>query len=133
MFVYFWRKEVKTKRILRFYFSADSLERALNNIILHTACDGGRDALQSAEKLCSVIGDKILLKRLWGYLDGVMSRLEEEERQILCAYCERGAAGGENVKKIKRALARFTRRATRLADFREEIETLNGYYCLVRV
>ena len=82
MFVLFGEK-VKPKKILRFYFGADSLERAFDNLIERKAYDFEADTLEVAERLIEVIGDKMKLQRLWGYLDGVISSLYENEREVL--------------------------------------------------
>ncbi len=121
---------MKTKKILRFYFSADSLEKAFDNLIIHKACDRSTDGLAAVEALCSVIGDKIELERLWAYLDGILKAFSEEEREILLNYSSRGARRSDE-KAIKRAVIRFTRRAHRLNEFEGSLETLKNYYCLL--
>lgn len=122
---------MKTKKILRFYFSADSLEKAFDNLIINKACDKYSDSLDTAEALCSIIGDKIQLERLWAYLDGILSGFSEEERKILSDYSARCAHRGDE-KAVKRTVIKFTRRAHRLEEFQNEISVLNKYYCLIK-
>ena len=120
---------MKTKGILRFYFAADSLEWALNNAILHKACDRAGGALDAAERICEAVGDKICLERLWTYLDGVLSTLSKAERTALASY----AAGADFERRTMcRAAIKFTRRARRLPCFLQEMRVLEKYYCLLR-
>ena len=127
-------KEVKAKKILRFYFGADSLEGVLDNLILSKACDFGGNTLETAERLCEVIDDKMNLERLWGYLDGVLSDFSEDEKGALCLYSSRreNPLSGDEQKKVNRALIKFTRHARRIGDFAEGIAVLNRYYCLLK-
>ena len=124
---------MKTKKILRFYFSAGSLEEAFDNLIISKACAPFADGLETAERLCGVIGDKIQLERLWAYLDGVVSGLSEEERETLLKYSARGTTVKSDDKAVKRAVIKFIRRAHRLEEFEEDIAVLNKYYCLIKV
>ncbi len=122
---------MKTKKILRFYFSADSLERAFDNLIMNKACAPYSDSFDTAEDLCAVIGDKIQLERLWAYLDGVLANFTDEERAILLNYSSRCAVHSD-IRAVKRTVIKFTRRARRLEDFKDEISVLNKYYCLLK-
>lgn len=122
---------MKTKKILRFYFTADSLERAFDNLIIHKACDSGSDALATAERLCSVIGDKMQLERLWAYLDGVLSQFSKEERLMLSGYAARRAQKDIDARAVRCTLAKFIRRARRLSEFSDGISTLEKYGCLI--
>lgn len=128
----FGRKSVSTKKILRFYFSAESLNKAFDSLIISRACAPETDGLDAAEKLCSLIGDKMRLERLWGYLDNILSGLSEEERVTLSKYSARCAALKSNDREVKRAVIKFTRRARRLDELDEEISVLNDYYCLIK-
>ena len=123
---------MKVKKILRFYFSADSLNAAFDNLIINKACAPYADGLDTAERLCSVIGDKIQLERLWAYLDGILSGFSEEERTTLLRYSARGHQIAGDSKAVKRAVIKFTRRARRLEEFDASIEILKSYYCLMR-
>ena len=123
-----------TKKILRFYFGADSLERAFDNLIKVKALAFESDTLETADRLCSIIGDKMRLERLWAYLDGIISTFSEEERGVLLKYCKRRLPlddGGR--RETKRVIIKFTRRARRLREFADCISILKKYYCLIKV
>ena len=124
---------MKPKRILRFYFGADSLERAFDNLILNKAFDFGADTLETAERLCSVIGEKMRLERLWAYLDGVLSVFSEEDRRALKNYSSRRTFNDAEFRAIKRAVIKFTRHARRIGEFADGFSVLKKYYCLIRV
>ena len=126
---------MKPKKILRFYFGADSLERAFDTLILSKATDFGADTLDTAERLCAVIGEKMRLERLWAYLDGVLSAFSEEDRGALKNYSSRRdipLSDGER-RAAKRAIIKFTRRARRLDEFSDDFPILKNYYCLIEV
>lgn len=127
---------MKVKRLLRFYFFADSLERALDNLILKYAyTSGGKEGERCAQILCELIGEKDKLNGLWLYLDAVASSLSEEEREILRGYasmrCGIKRVGQDRQRAIKRSVIKFTRRAKRLCSFKEEIEIVGKYYCVI--
>ena len=123
---------MKTKKILRFYFSAESLERAFDNLIINNACAWNLSGLAAAEKLCSIVGEKICLERLWAYLDKVMATFSESEREILSGYSARYPVFKGDDKALKRTVIKFTRRAHRISDFGEETGVLKKYYCLLQ-
>ena len=123
-----------TKKILRFYFGAKSLERAFDNLIERKAFDMESDTLETAEGLCAVIGEKMRLERLWAYLDGIISALSCAERTALKRYSDRGGLRGESDKKAaKRAVMKFTRHARRLKDFDDDFTLLKKYFYLIKV
>lgn len=127
---------MKVKGILRFYYSAESLERAIDNLILKTACaSGGRDGIADAEKVCALIGEKAELSRLWNYLDSAVAPLTERDKKSLEEYaamrCGLSKLGCEERKEIRRALVKFTRRVRRLNDFCTELRLVGKYYCLL--
>ncbi len=123
---------MKTKRILRFYFTAESLERAFQNLIEINAYNCGSDAFASAEKICSVIGDKMQLERLWAYLDGVIKEMTEKDRCALLKYSSRFGVAESDRKECNRAVIKFTRRAWRIGAFAEDLAVLKKYYSLLR-
>ena len=135
MFVFCLERGVKPKKILRFYFGADSLERAFDNLITSKAFDTEGDALENAEKICLIIDEKMRLERLWTYLDGIISILSGEEKSVLMHYSARRvpAIGEAERRAVRRAVIKFTRRARRLNDFEEAFNILKKYYCLISV
>ena len=134
MFVFCLETEVKPKKILRFYFGAESLERAFDNLITSKAFDFGGDTLETAERLCTVIGEKMRLQRLWAYLDSVLSSFSEADRAALKNYASKFTAINDSERKAaKRAVIKFTRHARRLGEFENDFAILKQYYCLIKV
>ena len=123
---------MKPKRILRFYFGAESLERAFDNLIMQKAFDFGADTLETAERLCTVIDEKMRLERLWTYLDGVLSVFSEEDRVALKNYSSRRTFDDAERRAVKRAVIKFTRHARRICEFSDGISVLKKYYCLIK-
>lgn len=125
-------KKVKVKGILRFYFSADGLERAFENLIMKKACAPFADGLKNAERITEIIEEKTELENLWAYINSVMSGFSEEERGRLREYAARRSKQcicGE--KAVKSAVIKFVRRARRIEEFGKSIEVLRSYYCLM--
>lgn len=128
---------LRVKKILRFYFSAESLERAFNNVIINNACSyadsyGGD---YYAERICNLIEEKQQLSGLWGYLDGVMGGLTATERAVLEGYAElrygiKNLSDGRR-REIKRVCMKFTRRAKRLDKYDIALGLMGKYYCLI--
>ena len=122
-----------TKKILRFYFGADSLERAFENLIINKALAFGSDTLKTADRLCEIIGEKIRLEELWAYLDGIISSFSEEDRGALFRYCAKRDEPLSDIesRECKRAVIKFTRHARRLGEFTGAVSILKKYYCLL--
>ena len=62
---------MKYKRILKFYFAAERVERAIDNLILKLACGSANPAVEAAEcaeKIIGLISAKRELSGLWAYL-----------------------------------------------------------------
>ena len=133
MFVFCLERKVKPKKILRFYFGAESLERAFDNLITSKAFDFGGDTLETAERLCTVIGEKMRLQRLWAYLDSVLSSFSEADRLALKSYSSRRTFSDADHRAAKRAVIKFTRHARRLGEFEDDFVILKKYYCLITV
>ena len=124
---------MKPIKILRFYFGAGSLERTLDNLIIDRALNLEGNALDTAERLCEIIGEKIQLEKLWKYLDGVLSTLSGEEREVLAFYSARrdGPLSAAQMRAAKRTVIKFTRHARNIGNFADSFEVLNKYYCLI--
>ena len=133
MFVFVCLERNVTKKILRFYFGADSLERAFDNLILSKAFNFYADTLETAERLCDVIGEKMKLERLWAYLDGIISTFSETERGVLASYSTRlrPPINGEERREVNRTVIKFVRRAKRLGEFEDNISVMKKYFCLI--
>lgn len=128
---------MKSKQLIRFYFSADNVNKALDNLILDEALKSanyGKSCEYYAERIFALIEAKAELNRLWNYLDGVVSALTQREREVLKFY------GGLRVglsklavrqaKEVKRVTVKFTRHARFLGRYGEGVRLVNKYYCL---
>ena len=128
---------MKVKRILRFYYCADSLERAFDNLILKIASSFDGSGFDCADRLCRIIGEKSELAALWDYLDGIISRLPEDDNAALGEYarlrCGIKRLAPDEIKRLRRAVIKFKRRARRLDGFKRGTELVGKYYCLTSV
>lgn len=129
---------MKNKRLLRFYFKVEDLDRALNNLILKHACasaDHTRDPAVCAEKIFSLIAAKDELSSLWNYINGVMERLSERERAVLEEYgLSRRGLGGLNAERqrtVKTVLMKFTRHARFIERHGFALRLVGEYYCFM--
>lgn len=129
---------MKCKRLLKFYFYAESLNTALDRLITAVAlksqerAGGGEEC---AERIIEIIREKDELSRLWNYLDGVLKSFSESEIQILKFYG--GLNSGlyslnkETIKKIKTAAIKFSRRARFILRYENAVRLVLDYYCLL--
>ena len=130
---------MKVKRILRFYYYCDSLEKALDNLILKKALAAGEYSTgqKSAEFILSVIEEKKKLSDLWLYIDGIMHKLDGADRVSLkCYAAARGSVESFNEvvrKEWRRAAVKFRRRARRIEEYAEGLKLVGKYYCLLAV
>ncbi|MCD7728844.1 MAG: hypothetical protein LUI60_02900 [Clostridia bacterium] len=118
---------MKTKKVLKFYFTADKAERAIDRLILKRAAaiDYYRTAEQCAERVIALIEKKRALCLLWRHLDSAMFAFSADERKMLKSYAfsqrkERG--------EVHRLAVRFTRRAQEgISDFEDGLDILREY------
>lgn len=129
---------MKRKRLLKFYFSVERINRALDNLITENAlrsADHTRGGEYYAEKICSIICAKRELSLLWKYLDGIIEQFDEQEKTVLRYYglCKKGGTAlSENSRReVKRVLIKFARRSQNIFRFEEGIRLVNEYYCLM--
>lgn len=126
---------LKVKRLLRFYYSVRSLERAFDNLIMKFACTPCGDGEKGAEKILKIIAEKCELSKLWNYIDGVVVKLSPEERRALKTYaalrCGVKKLDDERRKTLRRSVMKFTRHARRIESFCEGIRLVNKYYCVI--
>lgn len=128
---------MKVKRVLRFYFCADSLESAFDNLIINNAYKSAQPYSGElyAERICSILEEKEALSRLWGYLDKVIGGITQGDRDALESYalmrCGIKRLDDEKRRGIKRAAIKFKRRARRLESFNEALQLVNKYYSLI--
>jgi hypothetical protein len=131
-------ENLNSKRVLRFYFSADNLNAAMNNLIEGCACLSRNEyeGWCAADKIIALIEAKRELSLLWGYLNGVMEKLEVDDISTLCAYAlmRTGISklNKDAQKNVRRVVTKFTRRARQnISRFEKGLKLLDSYYCLV--
>lgn len=127
---------MKSKKLLRFYFRADKLNAALDNLIMRAACasaTGNGEAC--AEKLIELIVEKSELSSLWAYLDEVMSTFGDGDRSVLRGYAlSLGGYSGmerDRANAVRRVVVRFMRRAKYLYRHAEGAGLVVRYYVLL--
>lgn len=127
---------MQIKYILRFYFSAGSLNATLDNIITYLAVSSGRDTFAGGEAYFDRISKLISVKRqlsdLWARLDKIIAEMTEKDRATLKRYAAlRVGVKGEEKREIHRAAVKFTRRAGSLLNGGKALSALKAYRCLL--
>ena len=126
--------KLKVKKLLRFYYSADGLEKLIDGKIMKCAF-GYSSCIDGAERICALIEEKSELARLWNYLDGLIKEFSEEDKSSLKRYalmrCGLKTQPPDTYKGIKRAAVKLVRHARRLYDYGRAIELVNYYYCVL--
>lgn len=128
---------MKSKQLLRFYFGAETLNRAIDNLILAEACLSGRspgNGESYAGKLGILIGHKAQLGALWEYLDRVLRGMSGKERAVLENYAatRHGLSsidGGER-RIVHAAVMKFCRHARGLDRWSEAVGLVGKYDAL---
>lgn len=128
---------MKSKQLIRFYFSAGNINKALDNLILDKALKSanfGKSCEYYAERILALIEAKEELSKLWNYLDGVVASLTERERAVLKYYG--GLRAGvklapSRAKEVKRVAVKFTRHARLIGRYGEGVRLVKEYYCLM--
>lgn len=126
------------KRLLRFYFKADELDVALNNLILtyaYRSAEGDRGGEFYAERIINVTEAKKRIAELWQYLDSVICGLKDDEVEAVKRYalmrCGIKKLNEAEQCTIKRVLIKFTRHARALDRYAEGVRLVGEYYCLL--
>lgn len=126
-----------SKKLLKFYFCADRLNDALDNLIVHSACASGygpHSFSHYADRVIELVSAKSSLSELWRYLNGIMLTFSGEDKGVLYGYAfMRGgysALPPERAKSIRRVVVRFMRRAKGLSRYGEALSVLSKYYAL---
>ena len=134
-----------SKKLLKFYFGAQRLNDAMDELLLRAACASatGGDAELCARQLCELIGCKCRLAELWSYLDGVMRRFGGRtmplarrfgDRQVLLDYsrmrCGLSKLSADRKNEVRRVVVRFMRGARSLGRYAEALAVLNKYFVL---
>ena len=126
---------MRVKRILKFYFCAEKLNSAFDNLILKNASSPCADGQAGAERICGLIWEKQQLQMLWGYLDGIIEGFSERDRASLAEYADKRIGlkklSVSERNELRRAVVKFTRRAKRLYCFADGAGLVDKYYCLL--
>ena len=129
---------MKRKRLLKFYFSVEKINRALDNLITENALRSADPVCGGeyyAEKICSIICAKRELSLLWKYLDGIIKQFNENEKTVLKYYglCRKGGVtlSEDSRRELKRVLMKFARHTHNVFRFNEGMRLVNEYYCLM--
>lgn len=129
---------MKVKRLLKFYFCAEELNSALDDIIVRRAVGSGMGACaeQCAGDILKIISAKEELAELYGYLDGIFSSLcgEDVARLRRYALLRRGLKflPAAERRGIHSSLMKFSRRSVGFGHrFDGAMKVLNAYYCLI--
>ncbi len=128
---------IKSKKILRFYFNADGLERTLDKFILAAACRsaGTYAAEECANGIIELIAAKDKLAELWERVDGIIGGLSAGERQTLESYaflrCGIRRLEEARQREIRRAVIKFTRHARGIERYADALKLVGEYYCFL--
>lgn len=122
---------MKLKALLKFYFSADFLNAYLDGAVLKYALNYAGEAEDIADLIFAVTLRKRALNALWGYMDNAFAALTDKEREALRGYARLregyNSLPREEKNAIKRASAKFSRRAAGINAFAEGIELVKEY------
>lgn len=129
---------MESKRLLRFYFTVDNLDKALNNLITQKAISSaqyGPNGEIIGQEMCALIQVKQELSELWNYIDGVLKDFSEDELKTLCLYGTIRVGikqlPSETQKKIRRVVTKFSRHAKYLNQYQHGVRMVNRYYGLL--
>lgn len=127
---------MKIKKILRFYFGADSLERAFDNLInKYVLSSMSAPCIDCASGIIDILEEKNSLANLWGYIDGVLKSFNASDLTALEEYahlrCGLKSLSDAKRKGIRRAVIKFRRRAHRLESFADSYRTVAKYYAVI--
>lgn len=128
---------MKIKNLLRFYYSADSLNKTFDNLIMRLALAAGEDAFSGcgryAERMAEIVEVKAELGDLWARLDKVLSAMTEGDRLTLKRYAAlRVGPDCAFKREIHRAAVKFARRAGGIvAGGGRAYKILCAYRCLM--
>ncbi|MGN1060211.1 MAG: hypothetical protein ACI4QN_00610 [Candidatus Coproplasma sp.] len=127
------------KKVIRFYFSAGSLNSALDGIITRLAASSWQELRlgeHTFDKVNKVIEIKAELKTFWVRLNGVMAKLPTADLLALKKYASlrTGVMGLDAAERriIHSALVKFKRRAgIVLISCKKGYECVCAYYALI--
>lgn len=129
---------MKLKRILKFYFSAEKLNKSLDGTITRYAlasADYSVSAESCAEKICAVIETKKAFSQLYDYINGIMCKFGADEVKTLEYYAN--LRGGilklpEGARReFKRVLTKFSRKGSGIERFKEGLRAVDAYFAVL--
>lgn len=125
---------MQAKILLRFYFHVDDLEKSLNCVMYRQAFSS-HDTFKCAENILQVIEEKSMLSELWNYLDGIISRFGEEDKQALFRYANLRTGFAkqpkEEQKALRRVVVRFNRRLQALKRYAPHLRCVAQYATII--
>lgn len=129
----------RLKQILRFYFSADSLNKSLDAIIENIALNSWKEDYGGAKyftRINGVLEVKGELSDFWARLDGVMSALTERDLTALKRYARLRTGvsrlGEGERRELHRVIVKFGRRAACLLNNSQKaLKCVYAYYALI--
>lgn len=127
------------KKILRFYFSAGSLNATLDGIITRLAASSWSDicgGVHTYDKVNTLIEIKGELKDFWARLDKVMEKLPADDLLALKKYASLRTGvtllADSERRRIHSALVKFKRKAGNvLSSGKRGYECVCAYYALI--
>lgn len=131
--------KTQLKKVIRFYYSAGSLNSALDGLILSVAASSWEEPFggeRAFDRIIEAIGVKEGLSHFWARLNAVMEKLPSSDRLALKKYSalRTGTAKlpQEERRKIHGALVKFKRRASGvLSSCTEEYKCVCAYYAII--
>lgn len=106
------------------------LRRALSSF------DGQDGGLKAVDKITNLIDKKILLAKLWAFLDGTIKKFGDGDVAVLEKYalmrCGIYRLCESERRQIRRVVIKFTRRiAGKISRFEQAVEIIDAYFCLL--
>ena len=131
--------KAKLKQILRFYFSADSLNKALDAIIENIALNSWKDGYDNAKyftRINSVVEVKGELSDFWARLNGVMLTLTDRDLATLKGYARLRSGisrlDEDGKRELHRAVVKFSRKTAGLLNNSDRaLKCISAYYALI--
>lgn len=131
---------VNIKRLLRFYYSAENLNAAMDSAIERLAVQSADSYIGGeyyAEKISLIVAEKSELSALWGYLDTALSDIGERGGALKHYAAARHGVesfGKAEEKAVRRAAAKFARRISRgICAYRAGVALVDEWYCIMRM
>lgn len=122
--------KMKVKAILKFYFTAEEAFANVDRLIYKNAfsVSATRGAYDCAEEVANLIYKKGALAELWNFLDGVIKKFSDGERDVLGAYALSPRMRRDDGREEHRLAVAFARRIKGCGErFREGIAAMRDF------